>query len=29
MNFRRHFLHYAQENGLTMAGMYLPALAFC
>lgn len=25
---RRHFLQYAQENGLTMAGMHLPAPAF-
>ena len=25
---RRHFIHYAQENGLTMAGMHLPVPAF-
>ena len=25
---RRHFLRYAQDNGLTMAGMHLPAPAF-
>lgn len=25
---RRHFLQYARENGLTMAGMHLPAPAF-
>ena len=25
---RRHFIHYARENGLTMAGMHLPVPAF-